>query len=158
MSVTVTDPSGAKHTTRQGASPIQFTISGPAGLYKAIVRGIDLPKGGEPYTLAFATNSPCAEGNVDEGGFVRQTISNDQIAAALRQSGVTLQVQGTSPNSARIFYYSELGAVPLSWTILFYAASPNLGFVLTQVTVRGVNVTTGVVSRLTSFSATKPVA
>jgi len=57
-------------------------------------------------------------------------------------------VQGTSPTSARIFYSSDLGATPVSWTIDFYAATPNLGVVLTQLTVRGVNITTQIVSRL----------
>jgi hypothetical protein len=152
MSVTVIDPTGAQHTSRQARPPVQFNLSGPAGLYRAIVRGVDLPKEGEPFSLAFATNAPCTEGNVDSGGFVRQTISNDQIAQALQQSGITLQVQGTSSNSARVFYYSGVGGVSISWTIIFYAASPNLGFVLTQVTVRGINITTGVVSRLSSIT------
>jgi hypothetical protein len=57
-------------------------------------------------------------------------------------------VQGTSPTSARIFYYSNFGGLPFSWTIAFYAATPNLGAVITQVTVRGINVTTQVISRL----------
>jgi FecR protein. len=153
MSVTVTDPAGRLHTAR-GAPPLVIKIpNGPPGLYKAIVRGIDLPKDGEPYSMAFATDAACAAGNVDTGaGFVRETISNDQLAQALQQAGVTLQVQGISSNSARIVYYSDLGGLPISWTILFYAASPNLGFVLTQVTVRGLNVTTGVVSRLSSVT------
>src|SRR6202165_3439259 len=152
ISVTVIDPGGAQHTSRQGRPPVQFNLSGPPGLYRAIVRGLDLPKEGEPYSLAFATNAPCTEGNVDSGGFVRQTISNDQISRALQQSGITLQVQGISSNSARIFYYSGVGGVSISWTIIFYAASPNLRFVLTQVTVRGINITTGVVSRLSSIT------
>jgi hypothetical protein len=57
-------------------------------------------------------------------------------------------VQGTSAKSARILYYSNLGGMPISWTVVFYAAAPNLGAVITQVTVRGVNVTTQVISRL----------
>jgi hypothetical protein len=85
---------------------------------------------------------------------VRQTLSNSQIQKALTDSGstgITLQVRGTSPTSARIFYYSNVGGLPLSWTIDFYAATPNLGAVITQVTVRGINVTTQVISRLGSF-------
>ena len=84
---------------------------------------------------------------------VRQTLSNDQIAQALQQSGtsgVTLQVQGASPTSARIFYYSDFGGLAISWTVDFYAATPNLGAIITQVTIRGINVTTDVVNRLTS--------
>ncbi len=82
---------------------------------------------------------------------VRQTLSNAQIAQSLSQAGatgITLQVQGTSPNSARIYYNSTLGGISVSWTIDFYAATPNLGVVLTQLTVRGVNITTQIVSRL----------
>jgi hypothetical protein len=41
--------------------------------------------------------------------------------------------------------------LPLSWTIDFYAATPNLGAVITQVTVQGINVTTQVISKLGSF-------
>jgi hypothetical protein len=60
-------------------------------------------------------------------------------------------VDGTSATSARIVYASNLGGVPISWTIDFYAATPNLGAVITQVTVRGINVTTQVVTNLSSF-------
>ena len=151
MSVTVTDPAGAQHLA-QGKSPVMVRIpSAPPGRYKALVRGIDVPAGGEPYALSFATDALCVEGNVDSGGAVRDTWTNAQIAQALTQSGasgVTLQLQGTSLNSARIYYHSDLGGIPLSWTIDFYAATPNLGVVLTQVTVRGVNITTQLVSRL----------
>jgi hypothetical protein len=150
MTVTITDPSGAKHASRQGSPPVQLNLNGPPGLYKAVVRGVDVPSGGEPFSLAFATATPCGGDNVDTGGFVRQTLSNDQIAKSLASSGVTLQVQGTSPTSARVSYYSDLGGVPISWTVIFYAASPNLGLVLTQVTVRGLNLTTQVASKLNS--------
>jgi len=40
--------------------------------------------------------------------------------------------------------------VPISWTVIFYAATPNLGVVLTEVTVRGINLTTQVASKLSS--------
>jgi len=85
---------------------------------------------------------------------VRQTLSNSQIATALAESGstgITLQVQGTSPTSARIFYYSNFGGISIQWTVVFYAATPNLGAVITEVTLRGVNVTTTVVSKLSSL-------
>jgi hypothetical protein len=151
MSVTVTDPGGVPHSA-QGASPVRITIpDGQPGRYTAVVLGIDVPAGGEPYALTFATDAACVEGNVDTGGVVRQTLSNAQIATALSQSGatgITLQVRGTSPDSARIYYDSNLGGTSVSWTIDFYAATPNLGVVLTQLTVRGVNITTQIVSRL----------
>jgi hypothetical protein len=150
MSVTVTDPNGGQRTA-QGKSPLMVKIpSAPAGHYGALVRGVDVP-GGEPYSLSFATDAACTEGNIDTGGVVRQTLSNSQIANALSQSGaagVTLEVHGTSPNSARIYYHSELGGTPITWTIDFYAATPNLGVVLTQLTVRGFNVRTQLVSNL----------
>jgi hypothetical protein len=150
MTVTLIDPNGVQHTSRQGGTTVQLNVSGPPGLYRAIVRGVAVPAGGEPYSLAFASSSTCGGEPVDSGGFVRQTISNDQIAQSLQTAGVTLQVQGTSSNSARLYYYSDLGGVPISWTVVFYAASPNLGIVLTQVTVRGINLTTQVASRLSS--------
>jgi hypothetical protein len=153
MKVSVTDPAG-QTVTRQGAPPLVVKIAnGPPGIYKAIVTALNVPATGEAYSLSFATDSACASGNVDTGTVVRETLSNSQIASALAQSGsagITLQVQGTSPTSARIFYYSNLGGLPLSWTIDFYAATPNLGAVITQVTVRGINVTTQVISRLSS--------
>jgi hypothetical protein len=150
MTITLVDPNGVQHTSRQGGTTVQFNVNGPPGLYKAIVRGVDIPAGGEPYSLAFATNSACGGEPIDDGGFVRQTLSNDQISQSLQNAGVTLQVQGTSPNSARLYYYSDLGGVPISWTVVFYSASPNLGLVLTQVTVRGINLTIQVASRLSS--------
>jgi hypothetical protein len=154
MKVTVTDPAG-RLIARQGAPPLIVKITGgPPGLYKAIVTALNVPSTGEAYSLTFATDATCAAGNVDTGAVVRQTLSNSQIANALAQAGstgITLQVQGTSPTSARIFYYSNLGGLPISWTIDFYAATPNLGAVITQVTVRGINVTTQVISRLGSL-------
>jgi hypothetical protein len=149
MTLTLIDPSGTAHTLRQTSRPVHGTFSGPAGRYRAIVRAEDVP-GGEPWAISFATNSSCSAEAADTGGFVRQTISNDQLSQALASSGVTLQVQGTSPASAKVSYYSDLGGVPISWTVIFYAASPNLGLVLTQVTVRGINLTTQVASKLSS--------
>ena len=153
MTLTIIDPSGVEHSSRQGTRPVEGHLSGPPGRYRAIVRATDAP-GGEPYAVSFASNAACAAGNVDTGTVVRQTLSNSQIANALAESGstgITLQVQGTSATSARIFYYSNLGGIPISWTVVFYAATPNLGAVITQVTVRGVNVTTQVISRLSSL-------
>ncbi|HSP08700.1 MAG TPA: FecR family protein [Candidatus Dormibacteraeota bacterium] len=154
MKVVVTAPDG-KLYSREGPPPIKVPIpNGPPGLYRAVVTALSVAAGGEAYSIAFATDAQCTPGNVDNGTTVRETLSNSQIANALAQAGstgVTLQVQGTSPTSARIVYYSDLGGVPLSWTIAFYAASPNLGAVITQVTVHGINVTTQVISRLTSF-------
>src|SRR6202171_632488 len=153
MKVAVTDPAG-RASTKQGAAPLIVKIAnGPPGIYKAMVTALSVPAAGEAYSLAFATDAACSPGNVDTGTVVRQTLSNSQIAAALSQAGstgITLQIQGTSPTSARIYYYSNLGAQPVSWTIDFYAATPNLGAVITQVTVRGINVQTQLISRLSS--------
>jgi hypothetical protein len=153
MTLSIFDPNGVEHASRNGASPVQGNVSGPPGRYRAIVHAINVP-GGEAYAVAFATNAPCTPGNVDTGTVVRQTLSNSQIEKALADSGstgITLQVQGTSPTSARIFYYSNFGGMPIQWTVVFYAAPPNLGAVITQVTVRGVNVTTTVVSRISAL-------
>lgn len=149
MTLTVIDPNGTVHSSRQGSRPVQGNLNGPPGLYRLIVRAEDVP-GGEPWAVSIATNSSCGGEPVDTGGFVRQTISNDQLSQALASSGVTLQVQGTSPASARVSYYSNLGGVPIAWTVIFYAATPNLGVVLTEVTVRGINLTTQVASKLSS--------
>ena len=154
MSVTVTDPAGRAYS-KQGAPPLIIKISnGPAGTYKAVVTAINVATTGEAYALTFATDATCAGGNVDTGGVVRQTLSNSQIAKTLADSGatgITLQVRGVSPTSARVFYYSNLGGMQLSWTIDFYAATPNLGAVITQVTFQGINVTTQVITRITSL-------
>ena len=156
MRVTVTDPA-ASVFSKQSAAPLVIKIAnGPPGVYKAIVTALNVPAAGEAYSLSFATDAACAAGNVDTGAVVRQTLSNSQIANALQQAGstgISLQAQGTSANSARIFYYSNLGGLPISWTIDFYAATPNLGAVITQVTVRGINVTTWLISRLSSLGA-----
>jgi hypothetical protein len=148
MTLSVIDPNGVEHASRNGASPVTGTLSGPPGLYRAIVHAIDVP-GGEPYAVSFATNAPCASDKVDTGTVVRETLTNTSLAQ-LSQSGISVQVQGTSSSSARIYYYSNLGGTEISWTIDFYAATPNLGWVITQFTVKGINVTTQVVSRITS--------
>jgi hypothetical protein len=154
MRVAVTDPNG-KVYQGQGPPPIRLSIpNGPPGLYKALVTAINVAAAGEPYSIAFATDAACTPGNVDNGTTVRETLSNTQIANALADAGttgVTLQVQGTSPTSAHIVYYSTLGGVTLSWTIAFYAASPNLGAVITQGTIGDVSVTTWLMSRFSSL-------
>ena len=155
MTLSIIDPGGVEHATGNAPSPAQVNLNGPPGLYRAVVHGIDVA-GGEPYAVSFATNAACASGNVDTGGSVRETLSNNQLSHALSSSGaagISLQVQGTSSTSARIYYYSTLGGIDVSWTIDFYAATPNLGWVLTQITVRGINVTTQVTSQLTSANA-----
>lgn len=149
MTLTIIDPAGNAHTSKDSSRPLQANLRGSPGRYRAIVKAEDVP-GGEAWAVSFATNGSCSAEPVDTGGFVRQTVSNDQLSQSLASSGVTLQVQGTSPASARISYYSDLGGVPIAWTVIFYAATPNLGVVLTQVTVRGINLTTQVASRLSS--------
>jgi FecR protein len=155
ITLSVIDPLGVEHASRNGTSPVTGNLSGPPGLYRAIVHAINVP-GGEPFTVSFATNVSCASANVDTGTVVRKTLSTDQLQASMSQSGVTgitIKIVGTSSNSARLYYYSNIGGTEISWTIDFYAATPNLGAVVTQITVRGINITTQVVSRLTSANA-----
>ena len=153
MRLSVVDP-GGQQVVLQQASPTRITIPNSApGLYRAIVMAISVAAGGEAYSVTFATDVGCTPGDVDTGSVVRKTLSNSQIADALGKSGtsgVTVQVQGTSPTSAHIVYFSNLGNVPVQWEIDLYAATPNIGAVITQVTVRGVNVTTAVISKLSS--------
>lgn len=155
MSVTLVDPLGAQHT-RQGPPPLAIRLpNAPPGRYRAVVHALNVPAGGEAYSVAFATDASCTPGNIDDGTIVRWTLSNTQISNAIAtagSTGVTLQVQGTSSNSATLVYYSNLGGVSISWTIAFYAATPNLGVVLTQATVQNINVTTQLVSQLTSYA------
>ena len=155
MTLSVTDPNGVVHASRQSGSPVLGHIDGPPGLWRAIVRAVDVP-GAEPWAVVWATNAVCGGEKVDTGNSVREILSNAQLASGLADSGatgITIQVQGVSSNSARIYYYSNLGGLEVSWTIDFYAATPNLGAVLTQITFKGINVTTQVVSRLTSYGA-----
>jgi len=155
MTLSVTDPRGAVHASRQSGSPVVGHIDGEPGLWRAIVRAVDVP-GGEPWAVAWATNAVCGGEKVDTGTNIREILSNAKLSSGLADSGaagINIQVQGVSSNSARIYYYSNIGGVELSWTIDFYAATPNLGAVLTQITIKGINVTTQVVSRLTASGA-----
>jgi FecR protein len=155
MSLTVIDPRGASHTSRNGGPPVKLNVAGPAGRYRAVVRALSVSPA-EAFVVAFATDAPCVAGSSDTGTSVRQTLSNSQIAAALAESGqtgVSLQVQGTSAASARIHYYSNVAGVEITWTVVFYAATPNLGANITQVTVRGINVTTQVLRYFGSVGA-----
>jgi hypothetical protein len=158
MTLSVIDPTGVVHDNRNGTSPVTAHIQGPAGRWRAIVHAISVSPA-EAFVVAFATNAPCVASptaSADNGPTVRETLSNSQIQQALADSGlsgITLSVQGTSPTSARLSYYSNIGGTPISWTVVFYAATPNLGAVVTQVTVRGVNVTTQVLKYLGSAGA-----
>jgi hypothetical protein len=153
MTITVIDPTGVQHPTRTSSRPAQLTFSGPAGHYRAIIRAVDAP-GGEAFAVSFATDAPCTSAPVDTNNIVRQTLSNSQISTLLAThgvNGVTIQVKGASQTSARVIYFSTIGGTKLSWTIDFYAATPSLGAVITEVTVQGINVTTQVITTLSSF-------
>lgn len=158
MALQVIDPTGAVRENRAGPNPVTGHFDGPAGRWRAIVRAVSVSPA-EAFVVAFATNAPCAAaggGSSDSGTVVRETLSNAQIQKALTDagaSGVTLQVLGTSPTSAVLYYYSNLGGTPISWTVVFYAATPNLGAATTQVTVRGINVTPQVLKYLGSAGA-----
>jgi len=155
MTLSVFDPAGVEHASRNVVLPVTGNLSGPPGLYRAVVHAVNVP-GGEAFAVSFATNVMCAPGSFDTGSVVRKTLSSDDLQASMAQSGVTgitIKVVGTSSSSARLYYYSNLGGTEISWTIDFYAATPNLGAVVTQITVRGINITTQVVSRLTSAGA-----
>ncbi|HZQ48825.1 MAG TPA: FecR family protein [Candidatus Dormibacteraeota bacterium] len=148
MNLSVVDPQGTVHSSRSGQPPIVAHTGRGPGLYKALVHAIDVQPA-EPFAVAFASDATCvnAPAGDSSGPIVRQTLSTNQLAASLADSGVagvSVSVQGTSPTSARLHYSSSL----LSWTIDFYAATPNLGYVITEITVRGINVTTQVVSRI----------
>lgn len=153
MSLSVIDPDGSTHSLQGGAAIQEVTFSGPPGRYEALVTAVSVSPA-EAFVVAFATNAPCSADNVDTGGAVRETLGNSQIASALAESGaqgVAIYVSGESPTSAHVVYASSLGGLALSWTIDFYAATPDLGAVITQVTVRGINVTTEFLSRFSSF-------
>jgi hypothetical protein len=150
MQLRVLSPNGTAYWFPNGDSPIRHQHQGLAGRWTAQVIAVDVSPA-EPWVIAFAADAACVtapEGGGGTGTFVRQTVSTSQLSQGLRDSGITLRVEGTSSNSARLYYYSNIGGTEVSWTILFYAATPNLGAVITQVTVRGVNVTTQVLNYL----------
>lgn len=150
MQLRVTNPQGVAYWFPNGDSPIRHQHQGPAGIYKATVIAVDVSPA-EPWVVAFAADPPCVlapGGTTDTGATVRQTLSSAQMQKGLEGTGITFQVQGTSSNSARLYYRSNIGGTEISWTVVFYAATPNLGAVVTQVTVRGVNVTTQVLNYL----------
>ena len=153
MSVTVTDPNG-KQYSRQGAPPITLRITnGAPGVYRAVVRAINVPASGEAYSVAFATDAGCADGDVDTGTSVRKTLSPATIANDLAQAGVqgvSVQVADTSPASAKIYFYGSYGPWSTEWNVTFSASTPNLGAVVTQVKVNGFNVTTQLINYLGS--------
>ncbi|HEX9363335.1 MAG TPA: FecR family protein [Candidatus Dormibacteraeota bacterium] len=155
MQLRVTNPQGVAYWFPNGDSPIRHQHQGTPGTYRATVIAVNVSPA-EPWVVAFAADPPCAlapEGGTDTGAFVRQTLSSSQMQKGLEGSGITLKVQGTSSNSARLYYYSNVGGTEISWTIAFYAATPNLGAVITQVTIRGVNVTTQVLKYISSAGA-----
>lgn len=148
MQLRVYNPQGTAYWFPNGNSPIQHQHQGSPGRWRATVIAVDVSPA-EPWVVAWAADAPCVaavEGSTDTGNFVRQTLSNSQLGQGLQDSGITLRVDGTSSNSARLYYYSNIGGTEVSWTVVFYAATPNLGAVVTQVSVRGVNVTTQVLN------------
>ncbi len=107
-------------------SLMKVTVTDPAG-------GVHAKQGAPPLVIKIANGPP---------GVYKAVVTALNVAAA-----------GEAYSLSFATYYSNLGGLPISWTIDFYAATPNLGAVITQVTVRGINVTTQVVSRLSSLGA-----
>lgn len=155
MSLTVIDPGGIRHT-KVGPPPVSLKIqSGAPGLYRAVIQAISVPAAGEPYSISFATDAACGGANVDTPTAVRGSVNGSQIAHALDASGsipITIQVQGTSPVAARVVYTSIFSGQPVSWSVDFFTATPNLGFVITHASVRSLDVTTRVITALTWFN------
>ncbi|HKV89262.1 MAG TPA: FecR family protein [Candidatus Dormibacteraeota bacterium] len=150
MSITLTTPDG--HVmSHQGPPPVIIRVpNGAPGLYKAVVKAISVSSNGEPYSIAFATDAPCASANVDTAGVVRQTLSTNQLSSSLSQAGISLQVVGVSATSSTVTYFGKLNGVPITWTLAITSGTPNLSVVVTSVTVNGINFTPKVVSYLSS--------
>ena len=157
MSVTVIDPSGHRDSPGRALAPGQLAISnGPPGLLQGRRSRRSTCRGGEPYSVSFATQRRLPAGQRRHGQrWCARPSATQQISQALAQSGAaghhpgpghvvrTRPASTTTPTSA-----GSRSRGPL----IFYAATPNLGAVITQVTVRGINVTTQVVSGLPSAS------
>jgi len=150
MGVTVTTPDG-RVISRSGPPPVVIKVpSGAAGLYKAVVRAINVVAAGEPYSLAFATDAPCAPANIDDGTTVRETLSTNATSNLLSQTNISLQVVGTSATGATITFSAKWNGVPITWTAAVTAGTPNLKIVITSFTFNGLDVTTNVASWLSS--------
>lgn len=151
MSVTLTDPDGHVYP-KSGAPPLVIKVAnGSPGLYKAVVKAISVASAGEPYAVAFATDTACTSGNTDNGTTVRDTISTNDLSNSLSSAGISVQVVGTSASAGVITYYGKWNGVPITWTMELTSGSPNLSVVITSVTVNGVNVTPKVISYLSSI-------
>ena len=156
INLSVVDPQGVTHASRSGQSPIVARTSRGPGVYKALVHAINVAAEGVPFAVSFASDVTCGGTTIDDGSTVRQVLTTGQLSRNLAQSGatgVTVEVQGTSPTSARLYYAVSTSGFSTSWTIDFYAATPDLGFVFTQVIVNGINITTQLVSRLNAAGA-----
>jgi hypothetical protein len=149
MELDVTDPTGAVHAASGGTPGPNGKLvvvdipNGPGGAYKVSVKGLDVNPA-EHFAVTLVTKFPCAANQVADGGFVRNVLSANDTRNALVQAGATnvnISFRGASSSGANIGGSGSFSGTSISAGALVYAAGGgNVGVVITQAVVNGINV------------------
>ncbi|HVC99893.1 MAG TPA: FecR family protein [Candidatus Dormibacteraeota bacterium] len=149
MELDVTDPNGTVHAASGGTHGPNGKLVvvdipyGPGGAYKVSVKGLDVNPA-EHFAVTLITKFACAANQVVAGGFVRNVLSANQTRDALVQAGgiqVSVSFRGASAGGANLGGSGSFAGTSIAAGALVYAAGGgNVGVILTEATVDGINV------------------
>jgi hypothetical protein len=159
--VRVTDPAGQVHEadTAVGAPTggrlVTLIIpNGALGVYKVHVSALQTDNNQrEAYAVTLVTKFVCAATSTDTGTAVRAVLSANDVRNALSQSGgsnVSVSFTGNGENGAVIAGSGNFSGTSVSGSAVLYASGGQLGAILTNITINGINLTQQVTEQIAS--------
>ena len=149
MSLIITDPAGVVHTSSASVSGPSGKVTlvdipnAPGGAFKIQVRG-DNVNPAEHFSVTMITRFVCSAKQVAQGGFERNVLSANQIAASLTQSGasdVKIRFSGSSAGGANLEGSGGFSGISVAISTLLYAAGGgNVGVAVTGAQINGIDV------------------
>jgi hypothetical protein len=160
MTLIITDPAGNVHQSAASISGPTGKLAlvdipnAPGGVFKIQVRG-DSVNPSEHFSVTMITKFVCsATQAAEQGGFVRHVLSANDLSNALIQSGASsasIRFSGASAGGANVELSGGVSGVSVNAGALLYAAGGgNVGVVVTQATVNGIDVKQQITSAIAS--------
>jgi hypothetical protein len=159
MTLIITDPGGNVHQSSASVSGPSGKLvlvdipNAPGGAFKIQVRG-DNVNPAEHFSVTMITKFVCATTQAEQGGFIRNVLSANDISNALVQAGaskVRIRFSGASAGGANIEGSGGVTGFSVSAAAILYAAGGgNVGIAITQAQVNGFDVKQQVTSAIAS--------
>jgi len=159
MTLIITDPSGKVHQSTASISGPAGKLAlvdipnAPGGAFKVQVRG-DNVNPSENFAVTMITKFVCSAAQPEQGGFVRHVLSANDLSNALVQLGASsanIQFSGASAGGANVELSGGFKGLAVNAGALLYAAgSGNVGIVVTQAQLNGIDVSQQITAAIAS--------